>query len=169
MNARGNRRCLQAMKLPPHLSAGRRLKPGLVVCHKNVLGVESFAVVVSEAAGTYQVAYPSRLHRKVRVVPLEEFAPLEEIGVPMAPELQPIDLQLTARRALALKDQPLSLLGSNTAEFLALCLHGAKETHHIDKLKVTLSRALLAVWAFDFVREVGVAIGARVRRARRRR
>jgi hypothetical protein len=160
---------LAAMKLPPNLSAGRRLEPGLVVCHKNALGVESFGVIVSEVAGTYQVAYPSRLHRKVRVVPLEEFAALEEIGVPQAPELQPADLRLTARRALALKDQPLSLLGSNTAEFLALCLHGGKEMHHVDKLKITLGRAVLTVGIFSIVQDVGKAIGNSIRRSRRRR
>src|SRR5690606_30949877 len=124
---RKNQRSLRPMKLPPNLSASHRLEPGLVVCHKNVVGVESFGIIVSEVAGTYQVAYPSRLHRQVRVVPLEEFASIEQICVPQAPELQPADLRLTARRALALKGQPLSLLGSNTAEFLALCLHGGKE------------------------------------------
>lgn len=157
------------MKLPPNLSASRRLEPGLVVCHKNAVGVESFGVVVSEVAGTYQVAYPSRLHRRVRVVPLEEFAPLEQLGVPQAPELQSADLRLTARRALALKDQSLSLLGSNTAEFLALCLHGGKEAHHVDKLKVTLGRAVIAVGILGLVHDVGAAIGNSLRRSRRRR
>lgn len=157
------------MKLPPNLAASRGLEPGLVVCHKNVIGVESFAIIVSEVAGTYQAAYPSRLHRKVRVVPLEEFAPLKEIGVPQAPELQPKDLILTARRALALRDQPLSLLGSGTAEFLALCLHGGKEAHHVDRLRITLGRAVFAVGVLSIVHDVSTAIGQTIRKARRRR
>lgn len=160
---------MATMKLPPNLGASRALEPGVVVCHRNAIGVESFAIIVSAVAGTYQAAYPSRLHRKVRVVPLEEFAPLEEIGVPQAPELQPADLILTARRALALKDQPLSFLGSSTAEFLALCLHGGKEAHHVDRLKITLGRAVLAVGVLSIVHDVGAAIGQTVRRARRRR
>lgn len=157
------------MKLPPNLRASRRLEPGLVVCHKNAIGVESFGIIVSEVAGTYQVAYPSRLHRKVRVVALEEFAPLDEIGVPQDPDLQPANLRLTAQRALALKDQSLSLLGSNTAEFLSLCLHGAKEAHFVDRLRVSLGRAVLTVGFAGLLHDLGAAIGQGIRRARRRR
>jgi len=39
----------------------------------------------------------------VRVVPLEDFAPVDQIGVPVAAELQPEDPILTARRALAME------------------------------------------------------------------
>lgn len=157
------------MKLPSDLRATRRLEPGIVVCHKNAIGVESFGVIVSEVAGTYQVAYPSRLSRKVVVVPLADFAPLDQIGVPQDPELQPRDRLLTARRALALEGQSLSLLGSNTAEFLSLCLHGGKETHVVDKLTISLGRGVLALGIFSVVRDIGATIGAGVRRARRRR
>ena len=156
------------MHLPPDLQATRKLEPGVVVCHKNAVGLESFGIVVSEVDGTYQVAYPSRLRRRVLVVPLEEFAPLKELGVPVAPELQAPNLLLAARRALAMKDQTLSLLGSNTAEFLSLCLHGHKEAHHTEKLQVTLGRVWLGAAALSVARNVSTAIGSRVRRARRR-
>jgi hypothetical protein len=155
------------MRLPPELKATKPLAPGTVVCHKNAVGLESFGIIVSEVAGTFQVAYPSRVHRRVRVVPLEDFAPLQELGVPLATELQPVDPILTARRALAMDGQSLSLLGSNTAEFISLCLHGHKETHHIDKLKVTLSRVAVGTMIAGFVHDVGAAIGAKVRRRRR--
>ena len=155
------------MRLPPELKATKPLAPGTVVCHKNAVGLESFGIIVSEVAGTFQVAYPSRVHRRVRVVSLEDFAPLQELGVPLAAELQPADPILTARRALAMDGQSLSLLGSNTAEFISLCLHGHKETHHIDKLKVTLSRVAVGTMIAGFVHDVGAAIGAKVRRRRR--
>ena len=155
------------MRLPPELKATKPLAPGTVVCHKNAVGLESFGIIVSEVAGTFQVAYPSRVHRRVRVVPLEDFAPLQELGVPLAAELQPEDPILTARRALAMDGQALSLLGSNTAEFISLCLHSHKETHYIDKLKVTLSRVAVGTMIASFVHDVGAAIGAKVRRRRR--
>jgi hypothetical protein len=155
------------MRLPPELKATKPLAPGTVVCHKNAVGLESFGIIVSEVAGTFQVAYPSRVHRRVRVVPLEDFAPLQELGVPLAADLQPEDPILTARRALAMDGQSLSLLGSNTAEFISLCLHGHKETHHIDKLKVTLSRVAVGTMIASFVHDIGAAIGAKVRRRRR--
>lgn len=155
------------MRLPPELKATKPLAPGTVVCHKNAVGLESFGIIVSEVAGTFQVAYPSRVHRRVRVVPLEDFAPLKELGVPLAAELQPEDPILTARRALAMDGQSLSLLGSNTANFILLYLHGHKETHHIDKLKVTLSRVAVGTMIASFVHDVGAAIGAKVRRRRR--
>jgi hypothetical protein len=63
--------------------------------------------------------------------------------------------------------QSLSLLGSNTAEFISLCLHGHKETHHIDKLKVTLGRVAVGAMVAGFVHDVGAVIGAKVRRRRR--
>lgn len=157
------------MHLPPELHATRPLKPGTVVCHKNAVGLESFGIIVSEVNGTFQVAYPSRLRRKVLVVPLEDFAPVKEIGVPVAAELQADNPITTAKRALALKDQSLSLLGSNTAEFLSLCLHGHKESHHIDNLKVTLGRVWVGASVMSVVYDVGAAIGNRVRAARRRR
>ena len=148
------------MRLPPELKATKPLKPGTVVCHKNAVGLESFGIIVSEVAGTFQVAYPSRVHRRVRVVPLEDFAPLQELGVPLAAELQPAD-------PIAMDGQALSLLGSNTAEFISLCLHGHKETHYLDKLKVTLSRVAVGTMIASFVHDVGAAIGAKVRRRRR--
>ncbi len=103
----------------------------------------------------------------MKLVPLEDFAPLQDLGVPLAAELQPEDPILTARRALAMDGQALSLLGSNTAEFISLCLHGHKETHHIDKLKVTLSRVAVGAMVAGFVHDVSAAIGAKVRRRRR--
>lgn len=157
------------MKLPTDLQNTCRLEPGLIVRHKNIVGVESYGVIVSEVAGTYQVAYPSRVQRKVLIVPLEEFAPFEEIGVPQDPDLQASDKRLAARRALALKDQSLSILGSNTAEFLSLCLHGGKETHHIDRLKRTLRRAVITIGVIGLIHDVGAAIGGAIRRDRRRR
>lgn len=157
------------MRLPPELKATKPLKPGTVVCHKNAVGLESFGIIVSEVAGTFQVAYPSRLHRRVRVVPLEDFAPLQELVLPIAAELQPEDPILTARRALAMNGQSLSLLGSNTAEFIALCLHGHKETHHIDKLKVSLSRVAVGTMVAAFVHDIGAVIAAKIRPSRRRR
>lgn len=159
----------EPMRLPPELKATRPLKPGTVVVHKNAVGLETYGIIVSEVAGTFQIAYPSRLHRRVRVVPLEDFAPLEQIGVPVAAELQPEDPILTARRALAMDGQALSLIGSNTAEFLSLCLQGVKETHHIDKLKVTLARVATGTIVASLVHDIGAAIGQKLRGARRRR
>ena len=157
------------MRLPPELETTKPLKPGTIVCYKNPVGLESFGIIVSEVAGTFQVAYPSRLHRRVRIVPLEDFAPLQELGVPLAPELQADDPALTARRAVAMNGQSLSLLGSNTAEFISLCLHGHKETHHIDKLQVTLSRVAVGTMVASFVHDVGAVIAAKIRHNRRRR
>ncbi len=160
---------IRSMRLPPELKATRPLGPGTVVVYKNAMGLESYGIVVSEVAGTFQIAYPSRLHRRVRVVPLEDFAPIEQIGVPLAPELQPEDPILTARRALAMDGQALSLIGSNTAEFLSLCLFGAKETHHIDKLTLTIARVATGTIIASVVRDVGAAISEKLGRARRRR
>ena len=157
------------MRLPPELKATRPLKPGTVIVHKNAVGLETHGIIVSEVAGTFQVAYPSRLHRRVRVVPLEDFGPREQIGITVADELQPADPLLTARRALAMDGQALSLIGSNTAEFLSLCLHGHKETHHIDKLKVTLARVATGTIVASAVHDIGAAIGQKIRGARRRR
>jgi len=114
-----------------------------------------------------RIASSTGAGRLVKLVPLEDFAPLQDLGVPLAAELQPEDPILTARRALAMDGQALSLLGSNTAEFISLCLHGHKETHHIDKLKVTLSRVAVGAMVAGFVHDVSAAIGAKVRRRRR--
>ena len=157
------------MRLPPDLKATRRLKPGTVVVYKNAVGLETYGIVVSEVAGTFQIAYPSRLHRRVRVVPLEEFAAIEQIGVSVAPELQAEDPILTARRALAMDGQSLSLTGSNTAEFLSLCLFGVKETHHIDKLKLTIARVATGTIVASLVHDIGTAISDKLSRTRRRR
>ncbi len=157
------------MRLPPEFNATRSLKPGTVVVHKNAVGLETYGIIVSEVAGTFQLAYPSRLHRRVRVVPLEDFAPLEQIGVPVAAELQPEDPILTARRALAMDGQALSFIGSNTAEFLSLCLHGVKRPILIDKLLVTLARVATGTIVASLVHDIGAAIGQKLRGARRRR
>ena len=113
-----------------------------------------------------RIASSTGAGRLVKLVPLEDFAPLQDLGVPLAAELQPEDPILTARRALAMDGQALSLLGSNTAEFISLCLHGHKETHYIDKLKVTLSRVAVGAMVAGFVHDVSAAIGAKVRRRR---
>lgn len=155
------------MKLPSDLQASERLRPGLVVVHRNAVGISTFGVIVSEVAGTFQVAYPSRLKRKVVVVSLEEFAPLAEIGVPMAAEFKAKDELLTAQRALALKDQMLPWLGSDTQDFLALCLHGQKESHVVDRLAQSAARVATTTVITSAVAGVVSSVTRGIRRKRR--
>lgn len=157
------------MKLPDELEQRVVLRPGMVVSHTNLAGHRTWGIIVSEVAGTFQVAYPAWTKLRIVIGPLSDIAPIEKIEVPLGADLQPKDPAKTIQRALAMKDQRLSPLTDRSVDFVSLCVHGCKEPHYTEKLSRATRRAVLGLQVMGVAAEVGSAIGSALRSRRRRR